>query len=186
METKWSVIYLLVILMFLNEVLLEATNVTVTHSIHGKLRKENNRIKKRELNDNASMTDKLIEDGKNYTTPHNDFNIQYSPRSFNSRMQKKRLQRKKLLKKVLKSGHGIHMKRFTQNSKQYPVKTLHQHIFPKGNLTPEFISAKQNSIRNSPTLDDILDRGLMSFSNPFVIKKLPYIDEKVLSRKFPN
>ena len=170
--------------MFHNEALLEATNFTATHSIHGKLREENKRIKKRDLINDAPLTDNLKEDENNFTTPQNDFNIKYSPRAFNSRLQKKRLLRKKLLKKVLKSGHGIYMKRFTHNSKQYPVKTLQQHIFPKGNLTPEFTSAKQNFIKKAPSLDDFLDRGLMSFANPFVIKKLPYIDGDVSNREF--
>ena len=124
MEIKWLVIFPLVSLMVLDEALLEKTN---NRTVHGELKEEKTRIKKRELIDDNNEVEHIN------TLLHNDSKTQYSPRSMNSRIQKKRLLRKKLLKKVLKSGHSIYVNRFAQNSKKYPVKTLHQHICQQRN-----------------------------------------------------
>ena len=165
--------------MLVQEALFEVLNVSMVDSSNRESRETKTRIKKKDLTDDTTMTNNLIDKKTNINTHRNYSELQYSPRSFKSQVQKKRLQRKKLMKKMLKRNNGIYNKRFAQNSKQFPVQTLQQHIFSNENLTSALNLGKLNFGRTKPNLDDYLNRGLASFKNPFVIKRLPYIDDLI-------
>ena len=179
MDIQWLVYFLLMSLMLVHEALFETPNLSMVDASNRESMETKTRIKKKDLTDDTTMSNNLIENKTNIITNQNYSELQYSPRSFNSQIQKKRFQRKKLMKKMLKRKNGIYIKRFTQNAKQFPVQTLQQHIFSNENLTSALNLGKQNFGRTKPNLDDYLNRGLASFRNPFVIKRLPYIDGKL-------
>ena len=179
MEIQWLVYFSLMSLMFVQEALFETPNLSMVDSSNQESRETKTRIKKKDLTDEATMINNLLENKANIDTHQNYSELQYSPRSFNSQTQKKRLQRKKLMKKMLNRDKGIYIKRFTQNAKQFPVQTLQQHIFSNENLTSALNLGKQNFGRTKQDFDNYFNRGMLSFKNPFVIKRLPHIDGKL-------
>ena len=182
MEIHLFVYFILASLMYFQHALMETTNVSTSDFNFEESRNPNARIKKRELKDYASLDNNVVEKERNGSKPYNSFKEQFSPRFFNSRMQKKHFLHKKLLKKILKPTRHIYTKRLNHKTKQYPIQTLQQQIFSTGNLTTGLSSAKQNHESHTPSLDDYLERGLMSFTNPYVVKSLPNIDGKVFKK----